>query len=304
MDGASRRRSWAASRRVPRLVMRRLKGGPLSSRSDFVASFIPGNPDRVLVLAHGYPWSDDSRLDSDLIEYARAAVRRWAPFAETHRAIVVAPVFGGQEFPRYREMLGRTMRPDEFVNLLVEQAAREHIPHFAGRFSLHGHSAGAQFAARYLVTHPERLDEVVLSAPSTFPMPDPGIPWPHGMATARIHDDIGSRSSGAASGHASAEFAPAPIGWLTAASTVSVTVLVGSRDTEQRPPAPGQEGSTRIGRATEWAESMRRHAQASKRTATIRFVMAEGFDHDEEAMAVPAQKILARRWRAATESPD
>jgi pimeloyl-ACP methyl ester carboxylesterase len=285
-------------------VTRRLTGGPSPAGSGSVASFIPGHPDRVLVLAHGYPWPDDSRLDSDLIRYARAAVRRWAAFAETHRAIVLAPVFGGQEFPRYREMLGRTIRPDEFVNLLVEQAAREHIPHFAGRFSLHGHSAGAQFAARYLVTHPERLDEVVLSAPSTFPMPDPGIPWPHGMATARIHDDIGSRASQAASGHASAGFTPEPIGWLTAASTVSVTVLAGSRDTEQRPPAPGQEGSTRIGRATAWAESMRRHAQASKRTATIRFVMAEGFDHDEEAMAVPAQKILARRWRATAESPD
>jgi pimeloyl-ACP methyl ester carboxylesterase len=204
----------------------------------------------------------------------------------------VAPVFGGQEFPRYREMRGRAIRPDEFVNLLVERAAREHIPHFAGRFSLHGHSAGAQFAARYLVTHPGRLDEVILSAPSTFPVPDPGIPWPHGMATARIHEGIGSG------------FTPDPIGWLTAASTVSVTVLAGSRDTEQRPPAPGQEGSTRIGRATAWVESMRRHAQASKITATIRFVMAEGFDHDEEAMAVPAQKILAQRWRAAAESPD
>lgn len=273
------------------------------TRSGSVASFIPADPDRVLVLAHGYPWPDDSRLDSDLIEYARAAVERWAAFAETHRAIVMAPVFGGQAFPRYREMLGRTIRPDELVNLLVERAAREHIPHFAGRFSLHGHSAGAQFAARYLVTHPERLDEVVLSAPSTFPMPDPRIPWPNGMATARIHDYVGSRTSEAASGRASAEVIPEPVGWLTAASAVSVTVLVGSRDTEQRPPAPGQEGSTRIGRATAWVESMRRYAQASKRTATIRFVLAEGFDHDEKAMAVPAQEVLAHRWRARAESP-
>jgi pimeloyl-ACP methyl ester carboxylesterase len=292
MDGASRRGSWPASRTVPFSVTRRLTGELLPARSGSVASFIPGSPDRVLVLVHGYPWPDDSRPDSDLIEYARAAVSRWAAFAETHRAIVVAPVFGGQEFPRYREMLGRPIRPDELVNLLVERAAREHIPHFAGPFSLHGHSAGAQFAARYLVTHPERLDEVVLSAPSTFPMPDPRIPWPNGMATA------------GASGQASAEVNPEPAGWLTAASAVSVTVLVGSRDTELRPPAPGQHGSTRIGRATAWVESMRRHAQASKRTATIRFVLAEGFDHDEEAMAVPAQEILARRWRSAAENPD
>src|SRR5580700_9195974 len=62
-----------------------------SSRS--VASFVPSNPVRLLVLAHGYPWPDGSRSDDDLIGYAQAAVERWAAFAERHRAIVVAPVF-------------------------------------------------------------------------------------------------------------------------------------------------------------------------------------------------------------------
>lgn len=28
----------------------------------------------------------------------------------------------------------------------------------------------------------------------------------------------------------------------------------------------------------------------------IQFVRAEGLDHDEPAMAIPAQDILARRW--------
>jgi pimeloyl-ACP methyl ester carboxylesterase len=248
-----------------------------------VASFIPAEPVRVLVLAHGFPWPDDSRSDSDLIEYARSAVQRWAAFAQTHRAIVVAPAFGGREFPLYREMAGRRIRPDEYVNLLVENVAREHIPHFRGRFSLHGHSAGAQFAGRYLVTHPGRLDEVVLSAPSTYPMPDPAVPWPNGMAMAS-----GREFSGAAGAR-----------WLAAASEVAVTVLVGSRDTERRPVAPGQQGSTRIERATAWVESMRRFAEASQRAATIRLVLAEGFGHDEATMAVPAQQILARKWGSA-----
>jgi hypothetical protein len=50
-----------------------------------------------------------------------------------------------------------------------------------GRLSLHGHSADAQFDARYLVTHPQFLDQVVLSAPSTFPMPGAEIPWRNGV---------------------------------------------------------------------------------------------------------------------------
>jgi pimeloyl-ACP methyl ester carboxylesterase len=215
--------------------------------------------------------------ESALADYARAAVERWTPFAETHRALVVAPVFGGRDFPRYREMTGRAISPATFVNRLVHKATREYLPRSAGRFTLHGHSAGAQFAGRYLVTHPRRLDQVVLSAPSTFPMPDTGIPWPHGM--------------GSATG-----YIPQRAGWLTAASEVAVTVLVGSHDTEPRPPEPGQPGSTRIERAAGWVESMRRLAAAGGKTSTIRLVMAEGLSHDEDAMTAPAQEILARQW--------
>jgi pimeloyl-ACP methyl ester carboxylesterase len=247
-----------------------------------VASFVPSNPVRLLVLAHGYPWPDGSRSDGDLIGYAQAAVERWAAFAGRHRVIVVAPAFGRQEFPLYREMLGRSIGPDEFVNLLAQKAGREHIPGFAGRFSLHGHSAGAQFAARHLVTHPQRLDEVILSAPSSFPMPDPGIPWPNGMAPAR--------TSG---------FSPPAAGWLLAATEVRVRVLVGSRDTERRPAAPGQQGATRIERAAAWVESMRRHAQGAGKATSIRLITGKGLDHDEEAMAAPAQEILAQSWRTA-----
>ncbi len=258
---------------------RRLERELSSWKGRSAASFLPSDPVRLLVLAHGFPWPDGSKPDSDLIGYAQAAVERWIAFAERHHAIVVAPVFGGQEFPVYREMVGRGIGPDEFVNLLADTAGREHIPGFAGRFSLHGHSAGAQFAARYLVTHPHRLDEAILSAPSTFPMPDPGIPWPNGMAAA-----------------ARSEFGPRAAGWLEAATEVRVTVLVGSRDTERRPPAPAQQGATRIERAAAWVESMCRHAESRDKAATIRFVAAEGLDHDEEAMAAAAQEILAQSW--------
>jgi hypothetical protein len=66
--------------------------------------------------------------DSALIDYARAAVERWITFAETHRALVVASVFGGRDFPRYREMTGRIISPATFVNHLVQKATREHVP--------------------------------------------------------------------------------------------------------------------------------------------------------------------------------
>jgi pimeloyl-ACP methyl ester carboxylesterase len=253
-------------------------------KADSVASFVPAGPVRVLVLAHGFPWPDDSRSEDELAEYARAAVKRWRAFAEKSQAILVAPRFGGRDFGRYREMAGRETDPDEFVNRLVDEVTREYIPGASGRFSLHGHSAGAQFAARYLVTHPGRLRNVVLSAPSTYPFPDPAVSWPYGMGSAaRL------RAGGTM-------FTPRPEGWRAATTEVAVDVLVGARDTESRPTGPGQPGSTRIERAFAWVDSMHRLAAASGRPSTVRLTVVDGRGHDEAAMAVPAQEVLAGRW--------
>ncbi len=172
---------------------------PESSR---VASFVPSVPARVLVLAHGFPWLDGSRSDDDLATYAQEAVDRWTAFAEAQQALVVAPVFGGRDFGGYRALFGRRTDADEFVNATVAELGAKHIPRFCGRFSLHGHSAGAQFAARYLVTHPSRLEAVVLSAPGAYPFPDPALPWPNGMG-AVVRDELsGSIDDGKAPGRA------------------------------------------------------------------------------------------------------
>jgi pimeloyl-ACP methyl ester carboxylesterase len=178
-----------------------------------VASFVPSGPVRVLVLAHGFPWADGSQSDSFLADYAQVAVDRWTAFAEAHHAIVIAPPFGGSEFGGYRALFGRKIDADEFVNAVVDHVAGEHIPSFNGRFTLHGHSAGAQFAARYLVTHPERLEEVILSAAGAYPFPDPALPWPDGMA-AVVRDQLsGSRADGKAPDQAAgAVFIPRPTG--------------------------------------------------------------------------------------------
>lgn len=242
--------------------------------------FIPRSPARLLVLAHGYPWPDGSQPDDELGAYAQAAVDRWCALADSHEAIVAAPVFGGTRFPGYRELTGNPARPDEYVNSLVDKLGYEYIRDFDGTFSLHGHSAGAQFAARYLIAHPGRLDHVILSAPSAYPLPDPGVAWPNGMG--------GDTAP-----------APKPEHWLTAATEVDVVVLVGTQDTELRPAGPGQQGSSRIERAIFWVESMRGLSQAAGTESSTRLIWADGYDHDEVALAAPAQEILARCWTSS-----
>lgn len=242
------------------------------------ASLVPARPERILVLAHGFPWITRTRTEGQLAAYAQEAVDRWAEFGAQHHTLILAPVFGGRAFPNYQEMQGRDLRPDQYVTALVEQAARDHVPACQGRFSLHGHSAGAQFAARYLVTHPDRLDAAVISAPSTYPMPDKEIAWPYGMAPG-------------------AGLTPDPSGWLKAATEVRVTVLVGTEDQKRRGKAPGQRGPTRGARAVHWTDTMRHLAQTAGLPPTIRFDQPPGLDHDETAMALPAQAALTRAWQ-------
>jgi len=249
------------------------------------ASFVPGKPRRVLVLAHGYPWPDNSRTDSQLLAYASARVEAWKDFAHGCGAIVIAPVFGGTAFPGYREMAGADPRPDEFVNQLVDRLGRRYLGKgFDGRFSLHGHSAGGQFAARYLLTHPGRLREVILSAPSAYPFPDPHVPWPNGMARGR--DLVTGRAAAA----------PVRSRWIAAAATVTVIVLVGSLDIDNRPAAAGQAGSSRLTRGQNWVGQMRTLAEAEGQTASVLLAVVDDAGHDEDEMTAPAQARLAGDW--------
>jgi hypothetical protein len=44
---------------------------------------------------------------------------------------------------------------------------------------------------------------------------------------------------------------------------------------------------------------MHLHARANGKVPSIRLVCAEGLDHDEAAMAIPAQQLLASDWAAS-----
>jgi pimeloyl-ACP methyl ester carboxylesterase len=253
-----------------------------------VVYFVPRDPRRVVVLAHGYPWPDGWLFGPLLLEYVRRAARRWVSFAQANAALILAPAMGAGDFAGYREMVGHRIDASDYVNTLVDRAAKPLIPDFDGRFALHGHSAGGQFAARYLVVHPARLTQAILSAASSYPFPDSSIAWPDGMAPS-----VRGRSSGRRAGNL---FAADPGGWLQAASQVPVTVLVGSRDTQPRPSSRTQPGRTRIDRAKAWVNAMKRLAESNGKTATVKLLIAPGLDHDEAAMASPAQRILSGEY--------
>jgi pimeloyl-ACP methyl ester carboxylesterase len=183
---------------------------------------------------------------------------------------------------------------DEFVNALVDLYGTLLDGQFDGGFFLYGHSAGGQFAARYTVTHPERLKGAVLSAPGRYAFPKPGVAWPNGMAS-MIRDEAlsGSPATGKdplRSG--GALYQPSARAWTFAAANVPIAIVIGSEDTETRPPAPGHKSGTRIEYATEWAEAMNQLSADYGSSQRVDLFMVDGVAHDPIALTPKAWTIL------------
>jgi hypothetical protein len=249
----------------------------LSTEYAPVAYYVPDAPRHVLVLAFGYPWPDRTASDAKILSYARMNLARWTQFADRGHVLLIAPALGGTNFFDFRALFGRLIDPDIFVDALVDGPANKIVPEFHGRFCLYGHSAGAQFAARYVIAHPERLECAVLSAPSTYPMPLTSVRWPFGMAPS----DRGVRPG------------IGPKNWIEAATDAPITIIVGSNDLERRPEAPGQVGETRLSRGQAWVKSMQTLAASHHQTSSVSFTEIAGVDHDEFSMAKAARRILA-----------
>jgi hypothetical protein len=250
----------------------------LSTEYAPVAYYVPDAPRHVLVLAFGYPWPDRTASDAKILSYARMNLAQWTQFADRKHILLIAPAVGGTNFFDFRALFGRLIDPDIFVNALIDGPANMVIPGLRGRFCLYGHSAGAQFAARYVIAHPERLECAVLSAPSTYPMPLTSVSWPFGMAPS----DRGAQSE------------IGPQAWVEVATGAPITIIVGSNDLERRPEAAGQVGETRLSRGRAWVESMQGLAASHRQASHMTFMEIAGVDHDEFSMAKAARRILER----------
>ena len=117
------------------------------------------------------------------------ALQNWVAFAEKRKFVVVAPEFALQEFSnRWFQMGGMAERsPDKMTFALIEQLfdrlrAGEGLT--APSYHLFGHSAGAQFAHRFVLMaeHP-RLAAAVAANAGSYTVPayaasTPGLAYP------------------------------------------------------------------------------------------------------------------------------
>jgi poly(3-hydroxybutyrate) depolymerase len=250
----------------------------------------------VLVVVHGMPTEEDAR---HIVALAEKFLKRWVAFAEVHRLVVLAPAFDDENFGSlkgeqgggYRGLFGRQVGADEFVNLILEQS-RSYVRSWDGRIVLYGHSAGAQFANRYCVRHPDRVRAAVISAAGWYAMPDAKAHWPSGMGPWKTSFRWASYEK-----PQPIDVRPDPSGWQRAA-VLPLTVVVGTADTEEQKPRAGHTGTTRVEYAQQWVKDMNQLAKDDNRAGRVRLILVEGVGHDSARLTPTAQRVLAEALNA------
>jgi pimeloyl-ACP methyl ester carboxylesterase len=299
---------------------------PAGSAADYeVVLPVGSSPLPVVVLVHGSPASDTDARDGAcrLIEAYRAD-------ADANWFAVISPIFpptdfdgGGVGLGGYRGMLGRHRAaggpdprrtdPDGFVNGVLDSYRNAHPEVFPRKTLFYGHSAGAQFLSRYLVTHPERIAALYLSAPGTVPFPDAAFTWANGMGslTATVtYPDVPDRAlvvNPSRSLFVRAAHRPVTVAVGDKESCNVVPLAgntpgwdIGTNDAMRTAASPGYTcgpawsptgGGTRYERAVEWASAMRNFAGLWG-PAGIRFRSVPNVGHSSAATVRDALPIL------------
>jgi poly(3-hydroxybutyrate) depolymerase len=146
---------------------------PTDSRFAF-ALFVPEHPPAssapgLLVTVH------------DSTRNHLACTERFAPFAQAHGLVVLAPLFprnvlGDGQVDGYKFLCEPGLRYDQLLHEMIDEATRR-TGCDGTRFFLQGYSGGAQFVHRYLLLHPERLRAASVGAPGVVTLPDERVDW-------------------------------------------------------------------------------------------------------------------------------
>ncbi|MGK7654945.1 hypothetical protein ACSQ76_21910 [Roseovarius sp. B08] len=239
----------------------------------------------ILVIAHGTRHSDEIARDT-----SKRFLLRWTGFADENGLLLIAPVFDDERFGNtgggyggYRGLFGRDLAADEFVIDIVRHQQSVHglTP---SQFLLYGHSAGAQFAGRFTVRHPELISFAVLSAPGRYSYPTLSAKWPYGAGVlqrvvkwpdgtieeVRVRGDLGK----------------------FAAAAGRMFVLVGAKDTSTQPSRPGHTGTNRVELMISWLGEMNENAARQGYQDLVRGYIVPDIGHDSEALTPYAQRVF------------
>lgn len=249
--------------------------------------YLPPQPaQRILLVAHGTPRKDEPAKIN-----AGRYLKRWLKLADRHSLIVISPVFDearfgsrSQGYGGYRGLFGKHIGADEFIDRLVGKYARQ-TKGGNGKFLLYGHSAGGQFAVRYTVRYPDKVERAVVSASGRYSYPTTQVAWPYGAGRFRrtISWDKGKIKN-------TETVKPRLENHAKAVSKIAI--VIGAKDTKPQPKRPGHVGRTRVELARSWASQMNRLAAKQGKPGRIEVTVVPGIGHDSGKLTPHAAKLL------------
>ena len=219
--------------------------------------------------------------------HAEGYLADWIPFAQRQVFLVVAPEFSEQEFPRqegyiYGNTVDKTGRPlprEQWSFSMIEpmfDAVKDRLGNRSERYSIYGHSAGAQFVQRFIYFVPgARVRRVVCANAGWYMLPDLDAAFPYGLKNTPVSDAD-----------------------LRHALGLPLVVLLGTADVDphhpqlRHTPESEAQGAYRLARGKFFFARGEEAARARSVPFGWRLAEAPGIAHSEQGMAPFAVRAL------------
>jgi poly(3-hydroxybutyrate) depolymerase len=241
---------WSVPR--GRIVLRALASDPTQEYLLYVPEAAPSDAP-MIVSVHGMSGNAPNH----------AAV--FSSLCDELGLVMLTPIFTSERHRDFQRLgrKGRGSRSDLLLHRVLAEAAA-----LSGadptRVHLVGFSAGAQFAHRYSMVHPDRVARAVVVAAGWYTFPDHRQRYPYGIRPVRALEHV--------------SFDP------EAFLRVPIDVVVGKLDTttaklRSTERTIAQQGRTRLERARNWVGAMRAAAEAHGLPSLVTLTEVDGVGH-------------------------
>ncbi len=204
---------------------------------------------------------------------AEEQIKAFSEQAARHDFVIIAPRLRKKDFGGYQRLekgeAGYT--PVDALDMIL-QDVEQIFKVNTSQFSLFGYSGGAQFAHRYALFYPQRLNKLVICAAGWFTFPDPDEVFPYGLKNAPENMPDLSQTVN--------DFLSLPI-----------RVLVGEYDKikdpglNRRKRINHQQGYHRLDRAKRWLNAIQQSCDDKQIDSDLRFITIRACGHSFENCA-------------------
>lgn len=213
---------------------------------------------RILVSVHG--------ITRNAIEHSATFVENF----DLSDTVLIVPLFTKERFKHFQILRedASGLRPSDALNIILGDV-KTRFGIETKRIILSGYSGGGQFAHRYAMLYPERIQKLVLMAPGWYTFPDTETAYPEGLKTSGEFENLQLYPKGLLS--------------------FPIEVIVGERDNRRdkklncSDTIDQNQGRNRLRRSQNWTKAIIELAILRDIKPNIKMTIVPGAHHDFKA---------------------